>query len=287
MTKDRIPLFERLEIESQTNCNRSCWFCPRTYDRSGKYRSVKGENIFKQMPTVKILEILDQAQEMGFKGLVGFHHYSEPLLDGRNLMFAEEARKREMKPYLVTNGDRLRGNDKLCREVQRVYERIVVGLYDYETDQELEEAKKYWKRRLPSANLKFSPIGLGGKRSAYSIGMPRALVPSDGRMAVPDLTYTNAPCHRPLIRLIIQNDGEVCNCCEDTYGAFQLGNVYKNPLGVIWFSKQHIQLIEDLMAGRREKYDLCSRCPQSPTGPAPAGKRIDISIRRYQGASKS
>jgi radical SAM protein with 4Fe4S-binding SPASM domain len=234
-----------------------------------------------------VIDVLDQVQEMGFKGLVGFHHYSEPLLDNRNLMFAGEARKRGMLPYLVTNGDRMRGNDKLCQKVSTVYERIVVGIYDYEANEEMEEAKRYWQGRLPLAKLYFSPISLRGKSSSvHSIGIPRTLVPSDARMAVPDLTYTNASCHRPLVRMIIQNDGEVCNCCEDTYGAFELGNINHNPVAEIWFSHKHIQIIEDLIAGHREKYDLCRNCPQSPTGPALNGKKIDISIRRYQGSSE-
>ncbi|MBW1816028.1 MAG: SPASM domain-containing protein [Deltaproteobacteria bacterium] len=236
------------------------------------------------MPTWKVIDILDQAQAMGFNGRAAFHHYCEPLLDQRNLLFAKEAKERGMKPYLVTNGDRLHGDERLRQEVQHLYERIVVGIYDYETNEKLEEAKQYWKRMLPSADVDFSTIRLGGEGTVTSIGTPRALVPSDRRMAVPDLTYTNAPCHRPLVRMIIQYDGDVCNCCDDTFGAFQLGNVYQNTLAEIWFSREHRQILDDLVSGRREKYELCRGCPQGPTGPAPEGKKIGISIRRYQGS---
>ena len=144
VSSSRIPLFERLEIESQSNCNRSCWFCPRTYDRSGKYLDETGKSVIYQMPTEKILDLLDQAQGLGFKGRVGFHHYSEPLIDERNIMLAQQARKREMKPYLHTNGDMLKRDNALCEEVNKVYGLIVVGLYDYETNEELEEMKRYW-----------------------------------------------------------------------------------------------------------------------------------------------
>lgn len=278
--KTRIPLFERLQIESRSNCNRSCWFCPRTYDRSGRYLDEQGASVFNRMPTEKILDLLDQAEGLGFQGRVGFHHYSEPLLDERNIMLAHEARKRGMKPYLNTNGDILKRDDELCEMVKNVYELIIVGLYDYETNEELEGAKRYWRDRLAGANLAFSPIGMSGARSAHSIGVPRALVPSDARMAVPDLTFRNAPCHRPLIRMIIQHNGEMCNCCEDTYGAFRLGNVYQNSLEELWFSEYHIQLVEHLTAGQREKYNLCRNCPMSPTGPALGGGRIEIAPRR-------
>jgi radical SAM protein with 4Fe4S-binding SPASM domain len=233
------------------------------------------------MPTAKILDLLDQAHTLGFRGGVGFHHYSEPLLDKRNIMLAREARRRGMKPDLHTNGDVLKYNDALCDEVKSVYEFIVIGLYDYETKEELQESKRYWQTRLTGANLKFSSIGLSGAHTAYSVGIPKALVPSDPRMAAPDLTFANAPCHRPLIRMIIQHDGEVCNCCEDTQGDFNLGSVYENSLEEIWFSERHLDIVERLLLGQRERYTLCRICPLPPSGPAPDGTKIEMNPRRY------
>ena len=191
-----------------------------------------------------------------------------------------------MKPYLHTNGDVLKHDDALCEEVKRLYGLIVVGLYDYETNEELEQAKRYWQARLAGANLKFSAIGLLGRRSTYSAGVPKALVPSDSRMAAPDLTFANAPCHRPLIRMIVQHDGAVCNCHEDLYAAFMLGNVYQNSLEEMWFSERHVQVVTDLIAGRRENYNLCRNCPLPPTGPAPDGTKIEMAPRRYAGVTK-
>lgn len=279
-----IPLFERLQIESQSHCNRACWFCPRTYDRSGNYLDASAKPIIDKMPTEKILDVLDQAAAMGFQGLVGFHHYSEPLLDNRNLMLAREALARGLKPYIHTNGDVLVNNSELCREVSRHYTFIVLGLYDYETDEELAEAKRRWQERLPDVDLRFSSIGINGAKKAHSIGVPKALVPTDSRMALPDLTFANGPCGRPLIRLIIQYNGKMCNCCEDDSGTFELGSIYENSLEELWYSERHIQIVEDLLAGRREKYKLCSNCPMSPTGPHPDGQRIRISRRVYSGS---
>ncbi len=136
-----IPLFQRLMIETQSHCNRSCWFCPRTFDTSGAYLAADGSSVMESMPTERVIDLLDQAQAMGFREHVAFYHYSEPLLDKRNCHFAREGRKRGMHPYLHTNGDVLESNDALCEEVQDVYERIVIGLYDYRTDAELRRPK--------------------------------------------------------------------------------------------------------------------------------------------------
>jgi radical SAM protein with 4Fe4S-binding SPASM domain len=277
-----IPLFERLEIESQANCNRSCWFCPRTYDRSGKYLNQNGKAVLSRMPTVKILAILDEAAGMGFRGEVAFHYYSEPLLDERNAMLAGEAKQRGMQPYLHTNGDVLKLKPDLCDEIQGVYQRVAVGLYDFQTDDELEEAKSYWRRRLDRVDLSFSYIPLSRSGGARSIGVPRALAPSDARMAVPDFTYLNAPCHRPLLRMIIQYDGEMGNCCEDTHGAFGLGNIYRNTLKELWYSERHVKVVVDLVNGRRELFELCRICPMAPTGKSPLGDKINMEPRRLR-----
>ena len=281
-SKVRIPLFDRLLIESQSNCNRSCWFCPRTFDRSGKYLDPNGKSILNRMPTEMILSLFDQAAALGFSGPVGFHHYSEPLLDDRNIMLAQEAKQRGMEPYLHTNGDVLKSDDRLCENVKNIYQVIVVGLYDYETNTQLEQAIQYWRDRLNGANkLEFSKIGVLGIKGADSMGVPKALVPTDTRMAIPDLTYANAPCHRPQIRMIIQHDGEVCNCCEDTSGAFMLGNVYQHSLEKLWFSDHHVQVVEDLAVGKREKYTLCQDCPLPPSTAVQGSKKIVISPRRH------
>ena len=80
--------------------------------------------------------------------------------------------------------------------------------------------------------------------------------------------------------MIIQHDGEIANCCEDTFGAFKLGNVYKDTLEQLWFSERHLRVVEDLIAGRRGKYKLCRNCPLPPTGPLADGSRVEIIPRR-------
>jgi radical SAM protein with 4Fe4S-binding SPASM domain len=282
MNRDAIPLFEQLCLESQSNCNRSCWFCPRTYDRTGAYLDGAGKSVIGAMPTEKILDVLDQAEALGFRGLVGFHHYSEPLLDPRNVTLAREAQRRGLRPWLHTNGDVLRRNERLSREVTEVYEHIVVGLYNYASDDELDAEKQFWRARLPGVRLDFSAIGAEGGRGSTSMVIPRAGVPTDSRMTVPDLTFPNGPCHRPLIRLIIRWDGEVCNCCEDTTGAFGLGNVYRNSVEELWFSADHVRTVNQLAAGHRDRYALCRNCPLTPSAPLPDNGRIKIAFRRYR-----
>jgi 2-deoxy-scyllo-inosamine dehydrogenase (SAM-dependent)/8-amino-3,8-dideoxy-alpha-D-manno-octulosonate transaminase len=276
---DQLPLFERLEIESHSLCNRSCWFCPRTYDRSGTYLDATARPVVRRLESATVLRVLDQASALGFRGTVAFHLLSEPLLDERNLFFARAGKERGMRPRLVTNGDLLRTDDALCAAVAEVYESVVVGLYDYGSSEEREAEKTYWKQRLPRTRIEFSAIGREGARSGPSMVIPRALVPPDARIALPDLTFDHAPCHRPLIRLMIRYDGEMMNCCEDVHGAFHLGNVHESTVEELWFGARHTHVLRELVAGERARFDLCRRCPLSPTAPSPAGLRIAMTPR--------
>jgi len=228
------------------------------------------------MPSEKILELLDQAKEMGFQNLVSFYYYSEPLIDKRNIELANEARNRGMKPYMHTNGDLLRKNKGLCKQVQDVYEYVVVGIYDYSNDAELEKEKLFWKRKLPNIDLRFSAIGLSDRKTVKSMGIPRALVPSDSRFHIPDLKFRNAPCSQPLLRMIIRYDGHMMNCCEDIDGAFELGNIYENTLSELWYSEKHQGIVVGLLEGKREDYPLCANCPRLPSSLPTNGQNIAI-----------
>jgi len=102
------------------------------------------EPLFRiRYPPQMILSLLDQASILGFKGSVGFHHYSEPLLDDRNIPLAQEAKQGGMKPYLHTNKDLLKRDDQLCKDVINYSESIVVGHYDYANNTQLEHARQY------------------------------------------------------------------------------------------------------------------------------------------------
>jgi radical SAM protein with 4Fe4S-binding SPASM domain len=233
------------------------------------------------MPTAKILEILDQARDMGFQGSVCFHFYSEPFLDDRSVLLAREARGRGLRPFVHTNGDVLRRDPELCRLAETEYEYVVIGIYDYQSREALEESKRYWRERLPRADLRFSYIGDVPPRVAPTMAIPRAIVPPDSRVLIPDLVFANAPCHRPLSRMIIRYDGEMSLCCEDTRGEFRLGNVYEATLEELWHSERHIKLVRDLITGHREAFGLCRGCPLSPTGPPRDGVQIGIKPRRW------
>jgi radical SAM protein with 4Fe4S-binding SPASM domain len=101
-------------------------------------------------------------------------------------------------------------------------------------------------------------------------------------MGIPDLTYANGPCSRPLLRMLVRHDGAMCNCCEDLHAQFGLGNVHEASLSDLWFSPRHVEIARDLLAGARKRYPLCAACPLTPTGPAPDGGSVGMRRRNLR-----
>src|SRR5262245_60749233 len=49
-----VPLFRRVVIELQSNCNRECYFCCRESDNSGKRKAASGKSVIQFMPSERI-----------------------------------------------------------------------------------------------------------------------------------------------------------------------------------------------------------------------------------------
>ena len=236
----------------------------------------EGNRIIKAMPTENVLNILDQAAAMGFRGLVGLHQWSEPFLDRRIIEIAEEARKRGMRPYAHTNGDVLRNNAALAKKTAEVFEYLVVGLYDYKNEVELAAEKEFWRSRLQGTGVSFSESG--HVRS-------NVFAPFDGVNAPIKMLYPHGPCLEPSERLIIHYDGNVSLCCEDMKAEFSLGNAFDTPIRDIWYSPQYRRIVKNLKKGFRQKYPLCAVCPVPPPENRTVFNRIVSRVKREAAAA--
>lgn len=250
----KFPLFQKLLVELQSNCNRNCFFCNRPGDTSG-LRFRDGERVIQRMPDEHIVSIIDQAAELGFKGHIAFHHMSEAFLDSRVVEYAHYAKEKGMIPYAHTNGDVLRYQPFTSKMAADVFEYMVIGLYDYKTKAEKVEEEKFWKERLQGTIVKFSYVG-----NMY----PRAHTKPSERLKRKKACYPSGVCSRPFKRLIVHYDGGVALCCEDMEETFYLGNAFETPIEEIWFSEKHMEIVRSLNIGGRYLYSLCRKCPIKP-----------------------
>ena len=247
-----FPIWENLEIDIQSSCNRDCEFCPRFLDRSGVRKDKQGNQIITKMSTETVYNLIDQASKFGFKGKIKLHRLSESLLDKRYVEFAQYIKSKGLRLLENTNGDVLKKNEALCTQLDGLIEHLTIGLYDYKNEAEKQTEIAYWRSKFKKTELVFSlppencTIRQGAKVYFEVDKEPNAL---------------ELPCTQPNRMMLIRYDGNVSLCCEDDGCHFDLGNAFEQSLSEIWWSYKHIKIARTLeKPGGRHQFKRCSQC---------------------------
>jgi len=265
-----------LEMDIHSFCNRDWEWCPRYFDRSGVRKDNTGEKIRKSMPTEKVYNIIDQANALGYKGIVKLHRLSEGLLDYRYIKFAEYIKEKGMKLSEDTNGDILRNNPELCSKLDGLASELRIGLYDYRDEYSKQKEMEYWQKKFLKSLVRFS------------LPLEECFIRKNTKYCY-DAKYEkilDEPCFQPYIYFLIRYDGMVSLCCEDDQCNFELGNVFKQSLEEIWWSRKHIHIAKTLFKpGGRYCFKLCSKCAM--VLPTPKSKKFYIRILPKQDQSEN
>ncbi len=234
-----IRLFDRLEIETISSCNRRCPTCLRNAypdkDATARYFTRPPQ----ALSATTVRSILTQAADLGFTGAVVLSLYNEPLLDWRLPQFAAFAKSLDCfaEIFICTNGDYL--TPARAVELDGVLDSIRIALYDK-------------PERGPEMRSWFSKtrVTLTGGRH-----IPRHYTPGAP-------SYPDQPCEmESQLRCMIASDGTLRLCCEDIAGGWNLGSVRERTLESLWYGEPHRSILERLQhAGGREGY--CKTCPQ-------------------------
>lgn len=244
---DGIPLFEQLEIETRSSCNRACPGCLRNSypDRAATAPWFEPH----QLPTEVIERLFTEALALGFRGPVCLQHYNEPLEDSRISSLARRARTVGLPfVFICTNGDLV--TSERAKELDGAFDQIVVALY---IDEPAHSRRRAWiERQFKRTVLQFTA----------GTHMPTHFSPLfDVRSLA--ARHVERPCSEPRKRMIVNHRGEMLLCCDDMVGQFRLGSVYERSLGALWYSEEHQHLVRRLeMPGGRSVHPHCQSCPR-------------------------
>lgn len=221
-----------VSIEITTKCNLADRHarCPNTSPERYRYldtRHTLNDDII--VSTVKELY-----QHHGFRGLVAWHYYCEPLIEYKRimqLMGRIRAEVPDARFLLWTNGTLLPEEP----EPLRAFERIVITDYGGINKDRLD------------------------KLQATHDGVSVHNWPLDDRLQIEGRT-DNSPCARMFVEFIIDNYGNVHPCCYDWKGRGTLGNIFSEGLANIiirW------QTARDRISGREMQDNspaVCKTC---------------------------
>jgi MoaA/NifB/PqqE/SkfB family radical SAM enzyme len=242
-----MKLFNTIDIETSSACNRTCRTCLRnSYPDRKAVRPLFTQTL---MPVDMFRGILDECVELDYKDRVCMCHWNEPLMDPQIVELAKIAKGyNQFFVYFVTNGDLL--TPELAAQLDGVLDKIVVSVYDGDR-----QARKAWLRSVFTK----TPVEVkGDHRIAH-------FHPQAPEMAQKLLSR---PCRPIPRRLIVNHKGEYLLCCEDLLGTFGLGRFPEMSLKEYWFGGKHERILDDLSrTDGRLKYQYCSSCPMEFVSP--------------------
>ncbi|HAX75713.1 MAG TPA: hypothetical protein DCY88_07740 [Cyanobacteria bacterium UBA11372] len=228
-------LFEVVLIETQSTCNRRCWFC--------KFGQPQSRAETKRLSDALIAKIADNLAYLNFAGRISPFGINEPLLDSRIVSIVRKFRQACPRAYisLISNGDAL-NQDLLWALLDAGMDAIAISIYDPKARDRLRDA--------------IAPELLGAI-AFIDMEVPRYLENRAG--SIPGFSPVEAPCQRPSNMLVIKASGDIVICCADMYGDIVLGNIEQASLEEIWFSDR-FRSIRKKLNQSRVGLELCEKC---------------------------
>jgi radical SAM protein with 4Fe4S-binding SPASM domain len=218
--------FKSVEIETTTECNRKCFYCPnKGFDR-GKH--LMDESLFNR--------IIDELASHGFTGRISPHFYGEPLMDIRlpNMLYYIYARLPKCNIVLYTNGDFL--TKDYYDHIEGYVDKIVLTLYDGQTNRD---------KCFPKVEFKtLDQTGITNRGGAINESC---------------INHRVVRCYRPLWNVVIDYRGWVVLCCNDYHSSVVLGDINCESLYDIWNKYDYKKLRKDIFKGVFDM-DICKNC---------------------------
>lgn len=234
-------MFDDIDIETTTFCNRRCSYCPNSlFDRGLKENE-------KLMPEELFKKIIDQLKAANFRGRISPHLYGEPLLDKRLPLFMEYVhRKLPMSQIIIyTNADYL--------DIHMLNDLYDSGVkwYNITFHGELKEGVD--RMRLLMEYVKKNKMKVYFYCQALNEFTP--ISSRAGLVKVKNID-SDQGCIYPLT---INYKGDVLVCCNDYFGQAVFGNLEKESIMDIWNKNDFKKIRSELVKGIYS-LDLCRKC---------------------------
>lgn len=241
----KFPMFSQVLIETRTDCNKCCSFCPQSF--YNRKLAIMKWKIYKL--------IIDSLAEIGFAGRIALLVSNEPLLEVRLLKMIKYAKKKSSRFFIdiTTNGTLL--------TIDFVDQLMSVGLdnlniNDYRSDRE--NAKEKVSDHLVSILETYR----SNPKITYNARSSKEVLPNYAGV-IPQI-YSPVEfgfCNFPYRKLVFSIIGDVMLCCNDFKHETNFGNIKTESILSIWNSKElnniRVSLLNEIRIG------LCSHCNDS------------------------
>ena len=233
-----------IEIELNSNCNRSCSYCPNSIS----------ERIEKGVMKWEMFEsIILQLRDSSYSGRISYSFYNEPLLiknlEKYNYYLKQNLPKTNLVIY--TNGSLL--------NPERFQSLLNSGVDHFIVTRHEEDLNS--KFAFDSV-LEDTPTELFKKHVTYKNHFELKKTNRGGMLdkIIKHQNTESLPCLIPMNMMTITNQGTILPCFEDFLQKNEMGNLANNNLSTIWNSLKYNEFRKKLLLGHRVDYDVCKNC---------------------------
>lgn len=241
----RFPLFQQVLIETRTDCNNHCPFCPHAFNN--KKLHVMDWAIF--------CRIIDNLCEIGYNGRVALMVSNEPLLENRLINMVKYAKDKSPRIFMdITTNGRILSLELVDTLFRAGMDNINVNDYRDDRDSKPEGLSKnlepIYEAYYNNPKITFERRRLDEKWPNYAGNIPQTFDPSKFGF-----------CNFPFRKLNISYNGDVVLCCDDFMYATSFGNVMNRNLVDCWNDSVFNNIRLSLLHGKR--IGLCEHCNDS------------------------
>jgi radical SAM protein with 4Fe4S-binding SPASM domain len=239
-----LPLPTEIEISESGTCNRTCSFCPR----SAANFIDKKEFITNKLHEKLCIEL----KELNYKGTIRYSGFVEPMLDKNifNLINMVRNYLPECNIEMVTNGDPL-NLKRLKKLFVSGLNKILISAYDGK-----EESDKL-ENLCIQASLSDKQFIVRHRYYSEEQDFGITLSNRSGLMADAEFKIDalkdplKKPCYIPSYTFFLDYQGDVLMCPHDWGKKAILGDLNKEKLIDIWFSKKFMGIRKMLNKSNR------------------------------------
>ena len=248
----KLPLPTEIEISESGTCNRKCSFCPRSDPNFEDKKEFISNFLHKKL--------CNELKDLDYKGTVRYSGFVEPMLDKNiyNLINMTRTIVPSSNIEMVTNGDPL--NLKRLKKIfSSGLNKVLISVYDTE-----EDAIKFEKMCIEAGLKKHQFIVRRrylSESDDFGITLSnRAGLMENAEFKIKPLEKTlEKPCYIPSYTFFLDYQGDVLMCPHDWGKKIILGNLNKDKLIDIWFSKKSMK-IRKMLNNSNRNFSPCNVC---------------------------
>ena len=238
----RFPLFQQVLIETRTDCNNHCPFCPHHFNK--KKLEIMDWNCYTQ--------IINNLCEIGYNGRVALMISNEPLLEERLPDMITYAKSKSSRLFLdITTNGRLLNLELVDYLFKIGLDNININ--DYRGDREKDpdrlstNLQPIYMAYYNNPKITIQKRRFDEKWPNYGGNIPQIIeLPQKGF------------CNFPFRKLNIAYNGDVILCCNDFMYETSFGNVMKKNLIDCWNDSKYNHIRLALLDDKR--IALCAKC---------------------------